>query len=347
MKASQRVILTVLMLAMAGGNGCECEDSDSSSSAGAGSALSTASQTLTRTAAIVAAEAGLPLPMLTDFPTCQSTLNTGSSRENIQLGALGTTITGSATCFTVNNPIQLDVTEGSVQITIEAAAVALPAPVSAMRVAQFAIEGRSLIAGGTASTNPIWSIEVGYRYPHSGSPTGTEPIAFGATLIDADNLGGGTPLPALASVTIDCGVGTPTVLPVNEGVVDIPVEATSVCGTSCACTASATLSGGASASAGEAVQRLTVYAFNTNGLCGSNETCRQADPTQPFCVADFGCSNGSIGMPCDHESQCDRASGVICDSAGLCKDGSAGASCARTGDCIAGLGCVSSTCRTL
>jgi len=308
---------------------------------------SRAPATVARSAAIVAAAAGAPLPMLTAFPTCQGTLDVGNSRENPQFGSLGTNVTGSSACFTVNNPLQFTLAEGPVQITIETAAVALPMQTTASAVARFAIEGRSSITGGTASTTPTWTVQAGYLFPHSGSPTGTEPIVFGATLVEANDSGSATPVPAVASVNVDCGVGPPTVLPLNQRAVNVPVQATSVCGASCSCIASAVLTGGASAAAGEAVQRLTVYAFNTNGLCGSNEMCQVSDPANPFCVANFGCSNGSVGMPCDHESQCDRAAGVICGPAGLCEDGSAGASCTQAEDCIAGLSCVASVCSAL
>jgi hypothetical protein len=107
---------------------------------------------------------------------------------------------------------------------------------------------------------------------------------------------------------------------------------------------SSTGSGGAAAEAGEAIQRLTVFAYNTNGLCGSNLMCQQTDPANPFCVDDFGCSNGSVGMPCDHDSQCDQASGVICATSLLCEDGSAGVACSQAGDCAVGLTCSSNVC---
>jgi hypothetical protein len=287
---------------------------------------------------------GAALPMLTDFPMCQGILDIGTSRGNAQFDLLTKVATGISTCYTVNNPLQLVVTEGPVEVTIEVSAIALPTPASAMRVARFAIEGQSFITGGTASTTPVWDVRAGYRFPHSGSPTGSEPIVFGAMLIEATDTGSATPLPALASVNIDCGVGSPTALVLNEPAVDVPVQATSVCGDSCACTASVVLAGGASVEAGESVQRLTVYAYNTNGLCGSNEMCLEADDSQPFCVADFGCSNGSVGMPCDHESQCDRAAGLICASSGFCADGAVGMACTETSDCATGLRCNANLC---
>ncbi len=214
-------------------------------------------------------------------------------------------------------------------------------------MARFAIEGRSSITGGTASAPPSWDVQVGYLFPHSGSPTGVEPIVFGATLVDANDRGAASPVPAVGSVSIDCGVGVPTVLPLNQGPVEVPVEATSICGGDCSCTASAILSGGAAAEAGEAIQRLTVFAYNTNGLCGSNLICQRTNPANPFCVDDFGCSNGSVGMPCDHDSQCDRASGVICAASTLCVDGAAGASCSHAGDCAVGLACSANVCSGL
>ena len=125
---------------------------------------------------------------------------------------------------------------------------------------------------------------------------------------------------------------------------EVPVEATSSCGVNCSCRADASLTGGAAAAAGEAVQRLTVIAHNTDGLCGSNYLCSQTEPSNPFCVADFGCSNGSVGMPCDHDSQCDEAAGVICAASLLCEDGSAGTSCAQAGDCAVGLACNTGIC---
>ena len=105
--------------------------------------------------------------------------------------------------------------------------------------------------------------------------------------------------------------------------------------------------GGAAAAAGDAVQRLTVFAFNTNGLCRANEACLNTQPSNPYCVADFGCSDGSVGMPCDHDSQCDEASGVICAASLLCEDGSAGASCSQAGDCAVGLACSSDICSVI
>lgn len=292
--------------------------------------------------------AGSLLPMLNAFPTCQTTLvigtSTVNSEERVDFGAVSNSFAGSFACFTANQPVRINATEGAVEVTVEAAAIALPDPNPLTSVARFAIEGRSSISGGTASAAPSWDVQVGYRFPHTGSPTGTEPIRFGATLINVRDAGGVPPLPVVASVFIDCGVGAPTELPLNGGTVDIPVEAASSCGMGCACTANATLSGGAAATAGEAVQRLTVIAFNTNGLCGSNLTCFEADPSNPFCVDDFGCSDGSVGMPCDHDSQCDEASDVICAASLLCEDGSAGTPCSQAGDCAVGLVCNANVC---
>ncbi len=286
------------------------------------------------------------LPMLNAFPQCQRTLDVGFSEEAVQFATAFNNFKGDFACFPTNNPVQIDVMEGAVRVVVEAAAVALPAPNPQTSVARFAIEGRSSITGGTASATPSWDIQVGYLFPHTGSPTGVEPIVFGATLLDANDTGG-LSFPAVGSVSIDCGVGAPTILLLNQGPVDVAVEATSICGAECSCTASARLSGGAAATAGEVVQRLTVFAFNTNGLCGSNEICRQTDQNSPFCVDDFGCSNGSVGMPCDHDSQCDRASGVICAASTLCVDGAAGASCSQAGDCAVGLACRGNVCSGL
>ena len=61
-------------------------------------------------------------------------------------------------------------------------------------------------------------------------------------------------------------------------------------------------------------------------------------------LADFGCSDGSVGMPCDHDSQCDEAAGVICAASLLCEDGSAGVSCSQAGDCAVGLVCSAGVC---
>lgn len=347
-----RVVFLILMLPLMGLDACEQFEatgcfSEVAANPPNSSALSSASSDVSEPG-LFATSAGAPgpLPMLNAFPSCLDRLDIGFSEELVQFGATSNNFRGSFACFPVNNPVQITATEGAVQVAVEAAAVALPAPNPQTSVARFAIEGRSSITGGAASAAPGWAIQVGYLFPHTGSPTGVEPIVFGATLVNVNDTGGAPPVAAAASVSIDCGTGAPTVLPVNLGPVDVPVEATSICGVSCSCTANATLSGGAAAAAGTATQRLTVIAFNTNGLCGANEMCRLTDPSNPFCVADFGCSNGSVGMPCGHDSECDEASDVICAASGLCQDGSAGTTCSQVGDCAVGLTCSGSVCST-
>ena len=282
---------------------------------------------------------GSDLPMLNAFPSCSYLLDVGVSEENVAFGEMMDSDSGTSACNTF--PASISAIEGDVEIAVEAASVALPDPNPLTSVARFAIEGRSSITGGTASAAPTWDVVVKYIFPHTGSPTGSEPIRFGATLI---NFSSTSPQPVVASVTVDCGVGDPTLLPLNEGAVEIPVEAASSCGESCFCAATATLAGGAAAEAGEAAQRLTVIAYNTNGLCGSNLRCLGTEPSNPFCVADFGCSDGTVGMPCDHDSQCDEASGVICAASLQCVDGSAGVACSQAGDCAVGLVCLGEIC---
>ena len=52
----------------------------------------------------------------------------------------------------------------------------------------------------------------------------------------------------------------------------------------------------------------------------------------------------ALALACDHDSQCDRASDVICAVSGLCEDGSSGVACAQAGDCAVGLKCSANVC---
>jgi len=281
-------------------------------------------------------------PTLSAHPTCdvittQDGTTFGNSVERVSHGGATEADQGFFTCIP-SDPVEIIVSDGDAEVIVQAAAVAHQPPNELTEVTRIAAECSFSVTGGPASSNPSCLVQVGWEYLYIPSPIDVEPIVFQATFLNfSDNplLGPGP----VTSARVDCNAGVVFLVP-NEGRAEVPAAP----GSSGSCRVDLILDGGAGPEEGTTVQRLTVIAFTSNGACSANLPCELAHPDTPFCVELFGCSDGSVGMPCDHDSQCDQASDVICGHTSLCEDGSAGAPCVDDGSCAVDQACEDAFC---
>ncbi len=68
-------------------------------------------------------------------------------------------------------------------------------------------------------------------------------------------------------------------------------------------------------------------------VCNAHQQCLALGGMNPYCTP-WGCTDGSGGAPCEHDSQCQRAAGYFCNSMGQCAKGEVGDACdPDEGDC--------------
>jgi hypothetical protein len=234
--------------------------------------------------------------------------------------AVGTTASGSGT-------------QGNITVEGEASVQSFFINVNSQQ-AKFEISCQTVITGGALSAPTACNTQVTEVITHSGSST-NDTISIGAW---QHSFGAGASTPVTATARVDCGVGPPVALPVNGGNQQVPVEDVNF-----TCTVFATLQGGTDAE-GETVQTLNVVAMPTPVQCETHFDCRESAPSTPFCVTGLGCTDGSLGTECAHDSQCDDTLGLFCSAGLTCDDGGEGSSCQGVGDCGEGLTCESFQC---
>jgi hypothetical protein len=200
------------------------------------------------------------------------------------------------------------------------------------QVQSFALQCATVVTGVALSGPTSCATTTTQSLPYSAGASGGQVVAF-ATLLEISTAPGGATA-AVASASLDCGNG-PVSLPVNgAGFTFVPVA-----GTAGSCTVTASLQGGGSGDAGSSLQRLTVMLTGPTGGCVAHEQCRDSTPDTPFCGPTGSCQSGQTGEPCLHDSQCDRAGGLLCNSSGVCSTGELGTACYEDPDCHAPFFC--------
>jgi len=195
------------------------------------------------------------------------------------------------------------------------------------------------VSGGPLASPAQATIHSATTWPYAPA-SGTGSLHFGASLETfKDNAG---PVSGNASVQVDCG-GGPTALALNGLPQLVPAQPSSGCGSNCSCSVQATLNGSTSA-VGWTAQSLTIYTTVPATQCGSHEFCRINSPSTPFCVEGTGCTDGSAGMACNYDDECDLQNGIVCGRFGFCRDGSLGQPCASDDECALPLICLASSC---
>lgn len=94
-------------------------------------------------------------------------------------------------------------------------------------------------------------------------------------------------------------------------------------------------------------QGLSISYGIRSQVCNAHQQCLGlGGGMDPYCTP-WGCTDGSGGAPCEHDSQCQRAAGHFCNSLGQCAKGEVGDACdPDEGDCATGNECgISLTCQ--